>query len=159
MSVEQNPAYQELLTTGITCQGDVAIIWRSGPPPEDFGKVGEEQPLRVAHSESGHHHIASGVPGYTPPAGMLANMFKSKASLSVDESSSYAFLREGGSLTNERTTLIVNTVPVEVVHHRPYTTHETHVIPPVQARGEEGYWEIIRQEINLPGNKRVLNQD
>ena len=72
-------SYKALLSDKIAAQGDIVIVWREGSPPEDMEPTEVQNSLVVAHSETGHHHVAHPRGGFVPPAGLLAKMIGDKA--------------------------------------------------------------------------------
>jgi hypothetical protein len=147
----QNATYEALVRDGIVAQGDIVVVWVDGTPPAEMQATPDQEDLIVAHSETGHHHVASPVSGFVPKEGLLAKMIGDKA-----KSDTHTFLR---GADGERVTAVVNSVPVTITHKRNFFTHGTIEIPPVQKMGSVGYWEIIRQEVPVPGGGRALNQD
>lgn len=144
-------SYKALLSDKIAAQGDIVILWRTGSPPEDMEPTEVQNSLVVAHSETGHHHVAHPMGGFVPPAGLLAKMIGDKA-----KTETHTFFR---GAEGERITTVVNTVPVSIEHRRDFFTHGSIDLPPIQEMGENGYWEVRRQEVPKPGGGRQLNQD
>ena len=136
-------SYQDLKGGLPVAQGDVLIIFRPGKPPEEFAPVeAEGGELIVAHSETGHHHVAM---PYQPPAGLLA-------------AGAVKFLRS--PTLGERVTIAIPEVPLEVRHLRGYDTHPSVYIPPVSEMLTEGYFEFRRQIIPDPkGSATIVNSD
>jgi hypothetical protein len=107
----------------IGCQGDVLFRRVAGIPLE-YKKQERGQELVVAHSETGHHHVIgeASVAMYVAPGDPLV---------------CYLQLGEGAC---------------EVVHQRPFDTHEA-----LRLLGKPGdIWEVRRQREHTPeGWRRV----
>jgi hypothetical protein len=107
-------------------QGDVLFRRVDALPSEaKTSKTGAS--FVVAHSETGHHHVA------TVSRGGVAMLYDTPSPL-------VSFIRVGRG------------VHVDIVHQRPHDTHET-----VRLLGDEGaIWEIRRQREHTPeGWRRV----
>lgn len=98
-------------------QGDV-MFRRVGSIPGDAKRVETKGPVIVAHSETGHHHTVDGTG---------IEVFAPPGDAFV------CYLR-----------LAMN---VDVVHHRPWDTHETLNL-------SAGLWEVRRQREYVPGGFR-----
>lgn len=112
------------MVTKMAAQGDV-LFRRVEKIPAGFERQARSGMLVVAHSETGHHH------GIDAPD---VDLFASKADPLV------CYLQMG------------DVVNFDVVHHRPYDTHET-----LRLLGKPGdVWEVRRQREHTPeGWRRV----
>lgn len=115
----------------LAAQGDV-IFRRVDKIPPKATEVPRKGPIVVAHSETGHHHAINdrGVTMFEEPGSALV-----------------CYLRMD-------TGLDANVGGVDVVHNRPFDTHET-----IRLLGKPGdIWEVRRQREHTPeGWKRVLD--
>lgn len=111
----------------LAAQGDVLIIRRSKLPTDAKSEMQSGRAV-VAHSETGHHHVAE------PAKGGEVALFSSSNPL-------VSYLRVRGTYA-------------DVVHERPWDTHET--LRLLNDGQEEVYWEIRRQREHSPeGWRRV----
>lgn len=118
--------------TKMAAQGDVLFRRVSGLPSDAKPLQASDGAYVVAHSETGHHHTvdATGVEWYAHP---------------TDALTSYLRLRpasEGGPAEG-----------VDVVHHRPWDTHETLRL---LTQTEGVVYEIRRQREHTPEGWRVV---
>lgn len=119
----RNEPKENDMRDGIVAQGDVMFI----PIPEL--PVGLSQsavaPIVVAHSETGHHHV-------------------------VQDGEARMFERIEREAANPLVCyLFVDSDHVDVVHHRPWSTHEA-------IRLDRGAWEVRRQREHTPDGWRVV---
>lgn len=106
----------------IGAQGDVMFL-RCKRIPKDATADEQTGPIVVAHSETGHHHSID------PDESPRALLYRSKDPFTY-------YLRVAAEYA-------------DVVHHRPFDTHET-------VRLEQGDWEVRRQREYTPdGFRRV----
>ena len=114
--------------TTMAAQGDVMFI-RVEKLPKGAVKQPKSEEIIVAHSETGHHHMALQAHEYYTAPGTRGEML--------------SYLVASGSL------------PIVIEHRRPYDTHETLELkgPPI---GGEVVWEVRRQREHTPeGWRRV----
>lgn len=104
----------------MAAQGDVMFL-RLESMPEGVTQDKAKGPLVVAHSETGHHHVLEG--------GKLVELFRGQ-----DATICYLRIANG---------------PADVVHHRPFDTHETLRLAP-------GIWEVRRQREATPEGWRQV---
>lgn len=118
-------------------QGDLLVRPVSGIP-EGFVPVQQDNPLGyvVAHSETGHHHVAT----TTAAKATLYRMPPAGATGPVDPS------RFGGGLLSY---LEIQEGVVELLHQRPHDTHQTLQLP-------AGIWELRRQFDHGPEGWKVV---
>lgn len=108
-------------------QGDV-IFRRVAKIPDGAVEQSKKGGIIVAHSETGHHHIAE------PAIDGAVTLFSTQDPL-------VSYLRVSGEHT-------------DIVHHRPYDTHET--LRLLSDGAGETIWEIGRQREYTPeGWRRV----
>ena len=105
-------------------QGDV-MFRRVPSVPQGYELQKTEGEIVVAHSETGHHHT-------------------------VSASNALLFTRPGDNMLSFLQ--MKGNDPLEVLHHRPYDTHE-----PMCLRGESGtVWEVRRQRESTPEGWRQV---
>lgn len=103
-------------------QGDVGFV-RVTALPAGLRAEKRAGPIVVAHSETGHHHVVEA------RGDAVVSLFRGQDSM-------VCYLQIEGA-------------PADVVHHRPFDTHETVCLPP-------GLWEVRRQREATPeGWRRV----
>ena len=118
----------------IAAQGDIIIrrvdsLPAGVTPATDMAHGGHI----VAHSETGHHHVA--IASYTVAGGTV---------------------EPDHFVLNEMSSYLVATGDVDIVHHRPHDTHETLRLLFEGDPGGDTVWEITRQREYTPdGWRRV----
>lgn len=124
----------------IGAQGDVLFV-RVSELPSGLQKDQTEEPI-VAHSETGHHHVARKRDGY-----VVERFIK-------DEMTAYLRIRKHQELVEQADNAMASiddalaSVGATVEHLRDYDTHETFGLA---CEGEEAIYEVRRQEELRPG--------
>lgn len=118
----------------VSAQGDVLMFRIAALPSEAMRQQAENGLLIVTHSETGHHHAVEARPGielYMNPKDPLVGWLR------IEKKAQYA----------------------DVVHHRPWDTHETQRLLALDSdEAGEVIWEIRRQRENSPeGWRRVVD--
>lgn len=122
---------------GLGCQGDVAFV-RVRALPKSAKAQPDASEYIVAHSETGHHHVARAKRGYSlerleDPAQPLV---------------SYLRIRQTGEELRARADQAIADIDAVLVEHqRSFDTHETLALA---CDGEEAIYKVIRQRQSVP---------
>lgn len=125
-------------------QGDV-LFRRVTSIPDGARRVEGEAEMVVAHSETGHHHVAR------PRRGYSCERYQDER----DPLVSYLRIRrEGDRMQAQADAAIAAIDAVLVEHERPYDTHETIAL----GAEDEAIWEVRRQREHTPtGWRQVMD--
>lgn len=116
------------MITKMGAQGDV-MFRRVAKLPANAIKQPDSTEVVVAHSETGHHHVALHAQQYTLPG---------------ERGATLSYLVASGAL------------PITIEHRRPFDTHEPLELLSDTPGGGDVVWEIIRQREHTPeGWRRV----